>query len=192
MTFKALFGTACLALMVSPPVAAQGSPASQPAAGTSVAAVATVPERPELVGQTETDTSINLSALRGQVVMLLVWSTSCPVCLNKMPELRANLAGWAGQGFQIISINTDRQREPLQQWEAARRTTVPANQQWPSVWAHAASFKTNLPLGSSAAGVPVAASQLPTLYVIDRQGKLRLHTMGRMPADVWDTIADLL
>ena len=75
---------------------------------------------------------------------------------------------------------------------SARRTTVPANRHWPSVWAHSAGFNTNLPLGTSTAGVPVAASHLPTLYVIDRQGKLRLHAMGRMPADVWDTIADLL
>ena len=192
MTSRVLLSTACLALMLSPPVAAQSSPTPQPAVGTAVAAVAPLPERPGLVGQSETGKTIDLSALRGQVVMVLVWSTDCPVCLNKMPELRANLAGWAGQGFQIISINTDPQRTSLQQWEAARRTTVPANQQWPSVWAHAAGFKTNLPLGSSAAGVPVAASHLPTLYVIDRQGKLRLHAMGRMPADVWDTIADLL
>ena len=192
MNFKTLFGTACLALTLSSPVAAQISPASPPANGAAVAPGVALPERPELVGKTETGQAIDLSALRGQVVMVLVWSTNCPVCLNKMPELRANLAGWAGQGFQIISINTDTQRAPLQQWETARRTTVPANQQWPSVWAHAAGFKTNLPLGASTAGEPVTASHLPTLYVIDRQGKLRLHAMGRMPADVWDTIADLL
>jgi peroxiredoxin len=192
MNFKTLFGTACLTLTLSSQVAAQISPVSPSAKGAAAAPVVTIPERPEFVGKTETGQTIDLSALRGQVVMVLVWSTNCPVCLNKMPELRANLTGWAGQGFQIISINTDQQREPLQQWETARRITVPASQQWPSVWAHAAGFKTNLPLGTSTAGEQVTASHLPTLYVIDRQGKLRLHAMGRMPADVWDTIADLL
>ncbi|HRK38305.1 MAG TPA: TlpA disulfide reductase family protein [Burkholderiaceae bacterium] len=192
MPFKALFGSVCLALMLSPLAAAPTGPAPQLVNVKAVEAGAPLPDRPELVGKTETGQAIDLSALRGQVVMVLVWSTNCPVCLNKMPELRANLAGWAGQSFQIISINTDQQREPLQQWEAARRITVQASQQWPSIWAHSAGFKTNLPLGNSTAGEPVTASHLPTLYVIDRQGKLRLHAMGRMPADVWDTIADLL
>ena len=175
MPFKALFGPVCVALMLSPLAAAPIGPAPQLANVAAVAAGAPLPDRPELLARTETGTTIDLSSLRGQVVMVLVWSTDCPVCLNKMPELRANLAGWTGQGFQIISINTDPQRTPLQQWEAARRTTVPAKQQWPSLWAHAAGFKTNLPLGTSPAGEPV-----------------RLHAVGRMPADVWDTIADLL
>jgi hypothetical protein len=106
-----------------------------------------------------------------------------------MPELRANLAGWQTQGFKVISINTDTRPDGLRSWEAARQVTVPTPQQWPSLWLHAPGFATSLPLDApNAAGV----THLPSIYVLDRTGKLRLHTTGRVPAEVWDTIADLL
>jgi len=141
-----------------------------------------LPDAPTLTASTANGQAVNLADLRGQVVLVMVWATNCPVCLSKMPEFRANLAGWAQQGFQIVSINTDRQQQPLLTWEAARQAIVPKAQQWPSVWAHAPGFATNLPVDM----------QLPALYVIDRQGKLRLHASGRVPAHVWDTIAELL
>lgn len=163
-----------------------------------LAVEAAPPEQPLLVAKTQAGQTIDLKALRGQVVMVVVWSTRCPVCLNKMPELRANLAGWANRGFQIVSINTDLAPDDIRNWEAARDATLPANQRWPSVWAHAPGFTTSFPLAPSPAaaqGTPKTApalSQLPAIYVVDREGNLRFQATGRMPADVWDTIAELL
>lgn len=77
-------------------------------------------DTPTLAGRTSAGEPISLQALRGQVVLVMVWSTDCPVCLNKMPELRANLAGWHTQGFKVISINTDARPDALRSWEAAR------------------------------------------------------------------------
>jgi len=119
----------------------------------------------------------------------MVWSTDCPVCLSKMPELRANLAGWHMNGFKIISINTDTRPDALRSWESARMKIVPAAQQWPSLWMHTPGFATTLPLE---APKTAGAAHLPSIYVLDRAGKLRLHTKGRVPAQVWDTIAELL
>lgn len=147
------------------------------------------PAFPALTGHTTEGRTISLQALRGQVVLVMVWSTGCPVCLNKMPELRANLAGWHAQGFKIISINTDARPDALRSWESARMSTVPAVQQWPSLWLHAPGFATTLPLGATSA---TGATHLPIIYVLDRSGKLRLHSSGRVPAEAWDTIAELL
>jgi len=155
--------------------------------------------QPTLSARTASGQTVSLQALRGQVVMVVVWSTDCPVCLSKMPELRANHAGWQKQGFQIIAINTDAKPEALRSWESARQVTVPVAQQWPSVWAHAPGFATSLALTagvtSPVAVTPTAASasaHLPLIYVVDRAGNLRFQSSGRMPAEVWDTIAELL
>ena len=148
-----------------------------------------VATHPTLVGQTASGQTISLNGLRGQVVLVMVWSTDCSVCLSKMPELRANLAGWHTKGFQIISINTDARPDPLRSWEAARLVTVPPSQQWPSLWKGAPGFATSLTLDAPNA---TGATHLPSIYVLDRAGKLRMHTTGRVPAEVWDTIAELL
>lgn len=162
-----------------------GSAPLQPAVAQHKPAIDT----PTLSGRTAAGESISLQALKGQVVLVMVWSTDCPVCLNKMSELRANLAGWHAQGFKVISINTDAKPDALRSWEAARKVTVPTVQQWPSLWAHTPGFATSLPLGAPNA---TGATHLPGIYVLDRAGQVRLHTTGRVPADVWDTIAELL
>ena len=183
------------------PMAAGAAPAKPPVpvpVPTHQAAV--VPEPPTLVGRTADGQPVSLQALRGQVILVMVWSTDCAVCLSKMPEIRANHAGWVKQGFQVISINTDAKPEPLRRWEAARQVTVPVAQQWPSLWAHAPGFSSSLSLTGTApatANQPGAtgvqsAAHLPVIHVLDRQGQLRFQSTGRMPAEVWDTIAELL
>jgi thiol-disulfide isomerase/thioredoxin len=65
----------------------------------------------ELAGQTTDRQNITLQQLRGQVVLVFYWSTECPVCLAKMPELRANAAGWHGKNFTLLGVNMDKKRK---------------------------------------------------------------------------------
>lgn len=180
---------ALVVAVLQPPAMAAATKLVPPAVAAVTVDHPPVPAYPSLTGRTTSGQDISLQALRGQVVLVLVWSTDCPVCLSKMPELRANLSGWHTQGFKIISINTDARPDALRSWESARMTTVPAAQQWPSLWMHTAGFATTLPLD---APKTAGAAHLPGIYVLDREGKLRLHTKGRVPAEVWDTIAELL
>ena len=68
---------------------------------------ATPTARPSLVGQTSAGESVDLARWRGQVVLVYLWSTDCPVCLDRLPELRRNLAGWKGRPFVVIAVNQD-------------------------------------------------------------------------------------
>ena len=190
-----------VALLPAATGAAPGqTPGSAPAPTSRVAGPAQTAQLPTLAATDSAGRAISLQALRGQVVLVLVWSTDCPVCLSKMPEIRANHAGWVAQGFQVLTINTDARPDQLRSWEAARRATVPLAQQWPSLWAHSRGFSTSLALtdavssssGSANASVGASAAHLPLIYVMDRQGALRFQSSGRMPAEVWDTIAELL
>ena len=58
--------------------------------------------------------------LRGQVVLVFYWSTDCAVCRDKMPELRANLAGWQAATFTLLGVNMDdRSSDDLVRYEDA-------------------------------------------------------------------------
>jgi peroxiredoxin len=135
-----------------------------------------------LKGVSDAGVPLDLAQWRGKVVMVYVWSTDCAVCLNNMPELRNNLAGWRGQPFELVSINTDATPEALQRWQALRKQTQPTHMQWPSLWAGDTALNTTLPL----------RGQLPAVWVIDKTGAVRFHVRGRMPAQAWDEVAEAL
>ena len=60
-----------------------------------------------LQGRTLDGQAFDLARLRGRVVMLMMWRTDCAVCLDKMPELRANAQGWKGKPFDLVLVNLD-------------------------------------------------------------------------------------
>ena len=65
----------------------------------------------QLSGPTLDGSTFNLQALRGRVVMLFFWNTDCVPCVQRMPELRANAAGWRGKPFTLVLVSTDRERQ---------------------------------------------------------------------------------
>lgn len=152
----------------------------------SPAAFAQAPElattAPHLRGVDRDGRGFDLAAQRGRVVMVMFWSTACAVCRDKMPELRANLRGWQGQPFTLVGVNTDPARRSFDDWEALVALTIAPDQRFPQLWRgdprHQDSF--------GAVGV------LPATFLIDKQGRLAHSFQGRVPAEAWDRIADLL
>ena len=141
------------------------------------------PVRPAVLkGVTESGKPVDLASLRGKVVMVVAWSTRCAVCLDNMPELRRNLAGWQGQAFELIPVNTEATPGALADWHSLRRQTQPAHLQWPSLWAGAITFSSTLDM----------QGQLPAVWVLDKTGAVRYQVKGRMPAEAWDQVAELL
>lgn len=49
-------------------------------------------------------TRANSAALRGQVLMLNFWATSCAVCVKEMPQLAATHRQFAPQGLQTLAV----------------------------------------------------------------------------------------
>jgi thiol-disulfide isomerase/thioredoxin len=154
--------------------------AALPAAAQSPAPAAA---SPTLVGKTMQPAVVDLSRLRGQVVLLFFWSTDCPVCLDKLPELRRNLEGWRGKGFQIIAVNQDRSMADLKAYEVVLDKIAPPNPQMSIVWRKDPDHR------DSFGDIP---SRTPTTIVLDKSGKVAKTMRGRVPAEVWDDIADLV
>lgn len=140
------------------------------------------PSLAELRGVTPGGQVLALNALRGQVVMVFYWSTECPVCRNKMPELRANAAGWQGQTFTLLGVNMDQKREEFLRYETVVAPLLPKEHQFPSVWGRDPAYLDNLG----------AIAHLPTTVLINKQGQVAERYIGRIPPQAWNRIADLL
>ena len=135
-----------------------------------------------LNGQTPNGQSISLEQLRGQVTLVFYWSTDCGVCRSKMPELRANAAGWHGKKFTLLGVNMDPKKEEFLIYEKLVTPLLPEAQKFLSVWGKDPEFKDNLG--------PV--QQLPSAVLIDQEGRVVERYKGRIPPQAWDRIADLL
>lgn len=126
---------------------------------------------------------LSLAALRGRVVLLLYWSTDCPVCLDKLPELRRNLEGWNGKPFTIVAVSQDRAEADLRAYVSAISRTTPPHPQLQFAWrrdsAHHDSFG-ELP------------TRVPSTFIIDPSGRVVRRIQGRIPPEVWNDIADLV
>ena len=146
-------------------------------------AQAPAPQRASLVGKTMQPATVDLQQLRGKVVMLFFWSTACPVCLDKLPELRRNLQGWRGKDFVIVAVSQDRSMDDLKAYEQVLDRVTPPDAQMKIVWrrdpAHRDSFG-DLPTNT------------PTTVVLDRNGVVTKQVRGRMAPELWDDVAELI
>jgi cytochrome oxidase Cu insertion factor (SCO1/SenC/PrrC family) len=164
------------AMWVATSAYAQTSTAANP-----TQALATVMD-PTLEGRTLDGKPFALSALKGKVVLLMFWATDCAVCRDKMPELRQNYEGWMGKPFEMVLVSHDKRVKDLDDYEKIINSTVPVKQRFVQVWAGEPRYRDNM-------GKP---AQLPSALLIDKKGKVVERYMGRMPADAWDKIAELL
>ncbi len=162
-------------------------------AGLCTGAAAQTPTRPaasapaqtatlQVEGKTIDGNPFSLASQRGKVVLLMLWSTDCAVCRDKMPELRQNYEGWAGKPFELVLVSTDRKVQDVFSYEQIISRTVPLRQRFVQLWAGEPGHRDNL-------GRP---AQLPAAWLLDKTGKVVERYSGRIPAEAWDRIAELL
>lgn len=104
----------------------------------------------------------SLSDYRGQVVLVNLWATWCPPCKEEMPHLQAYYDKHKDEGFTIIAINDGDPTPDVLQFVKDYQLTFPV---WldPTYIATEQAFKT---------------LNLPSSFVIDRQGTIRLQWVG--------------
>jgi peroxiredoxin len=143
---------------------------------------AQAPAAPAVEGKTIEGKPFQLASLKGKVVLVMFWSTDCAVCRDKMPELRQNYEGWNGKPFEMVLVSVDRKMKDVEDYEKIISRTVPVKQRFVQMWAGEAGYKDSF-------GKP---GQLPSTFVIDKTGKVVERYQGRIPAEAWDKIAELL
>ena len=117
--------------------------------------------------------AFDIAKSRGKVVMVFYWSTNCSVCLNHMPELRANLAGWRNKPFELVTVNVDSKMDDWKTYEQI-----------------AAKIENLRPTAVWAAKSPT--TRLPLTLVLNAKGQVIARHEGRIAREAWDDVADAL
>lgn len=106
--------------------------------------------------------SRSLADYRGQVVLVNLWATWCEPCKDEMPALQSFYDEYQDRGFTVIAINDGESQADVLQFLEEYELTFPV---WldPTFMATDQVFKT---IG------------LPTSFVIDRNGIVRLYWVG--------------
>jgi cytochrome c biogenesis protein CcmG/thiol:disulfide interchange protein DsbE len=96
------------------------------------------------------------------VVLVNLWATWCPPCKEEMPTLQSFYNKYKDRGFVVIAINDGDPTEDVLQFVQEYQLTFPV---WldPTYVATEQAFKT---------------LNLPSSFVIDREGTIQLRWVG--------------
>jgi thiol-disulfide isomerase/thioredoxin len=100
----------------------------------------------------------------GHVVLVNLWATWCPPCKAEMPTLEAYYQAHQADGFVTVAINDGDPAEAVAEFVEEYALSFPV---WldPTYQATDHAFKTN---------------NLPSSFVIDREGNVRLRWVGEI------------
>ncbi len=117
---------------------------------------------PELTLTNTLGETQSLAQYRGQVVLVNLWATWCPPCKAEMPALQAFYEKHANDGFTIVAINDGDPTGDVLKFVDEYQLTFPV---WldPTYIATEQAFRT---------------LNLPSSFVIDREGTIRLTWVG--------------
>jgi cytochrome c biogenesis protein CcmG/thiol:disulfide interchange protein DsbE len=106
----------------------------------------------------------SLADYRGQVVLVNLWATWCPPCKAEMPTLQTFHDKYFEKGFTVIAINDGDPTPDVLQFVDDYELTFPV---WldPTYTATEDAFKT---------------MNLPSSFIIDREGTVRLSWVGEI------------
>jgi thiol-disulfide isomerase/thioredoxin len=156
-------------LIVATRVQSEPPVVQSPAAAPSNAAPAPLPNHPapDFTLVDLTGAPVQLSELRGQVVLVNVWATWCPPCRAEMPMLQAAYAQSRDQGFTVLAVNQREDAATVAAYMQSGGYTFPA-----------------LLDGDGAVSGMYRALVLPSSYFIDRAGVVRAVYKGPLARSV--------
>ena len=103
-----------------------------------------------------------------------------------MPELRENIKGWADKPFELVLVSVDKNMSDVDDYFKYLNQIIPTQQRFTQLWAGSDSYKDNI------GAKQIQLKQLPSTYLINKNGKVVAIYDGRIPAQAWDDIAELL
>jgi cytochrome c biogenesis protein CcmG, thiol:disulfide interchange protein DsbE len=110
---------------------------------------------------------VALSDYKGQVVLYNAWATWCPPCKQEMPALEAYYEAHKTAGLMIVAIEDGEPVSDVADFVESYGLTFPV---WPDLkWVATTAFKSD---------------SLPTSFVIDRAGIVRLTWTGAISREM--------
>jgi cytochrome c-type biogenesis protein len=130
---------------------------------------ANYPAAPDVEFQTLTGTRVHLKDHQGQVVLLNFWATWCIPCREEIPELNKLQQELQAQGLKVIGASTEDTADGVNDYQQS-----------------VAKFEYEVLLGGGDAKAKLEHPQLPTTYIIDRQGRIRQKIIGSRDKAGWE------
>lgn len=102
---------------------------------------------------------VDLPKLKGKVVLVEFWSTTCGPCIAEMPTLKTTYKKLHDQGFEIVAISLDDRESALRRFIKEKELPWPQHfdgKGWENTFA-----------------VKYGIFGIPTMWLVDRRGNLR-------------------
>lgn len=124
------------------------------------------PKAPAFDLQTPDGARVALADLHGEIVLVNFWATWCPPCRAEMPAMERAWQGLRDKGVRFVAINVDEDKDTVAEFAESVGVSFPllldpggkVTQSWP-------------------------LRGLPTTFVVDANGHLRLIALGERE---WD------
>lgn len=123
------------------------------------------PAAPALSLTTLDGKQISLASLRGKVVLINFWATSCPGCVKEMPQLAETYRKFHGRGLEMVAVAMS--YDPP---EYVRNYTLQ----------HALPFTVALDTNGKAAQAFNQVRLTPTTFIIGKDGHILQQTLGEL------------
>ena len=127
------------------------------------------------------DKRVSLKDYKGKIVLLDFWATWCPPCRQSIPELVDLQKRYRDQGVVILGISMDDPRQFNNQYLMAFKEKFRINY---------SILRANGQVALDYFGASNMA--IPTLFVVNREGKIVDKFVGFMPGQVEKSIKKLL
>jgi len=116
-------------------------------------------EAPEWALPTPSGDTLSLSGLEDTMVVMDFWATWCAPCLMVMPKLQAIHEDYTDQPVKVVGVNV---------WERGDPVTMMAD----------SGFTYSLALEGDSVAADYLVSGIPTLYLIDPEGRILYRARG--------------
>lgn len=102
---------------------------------------------------------INVSGLKGKVVVIDFWATWCGPCVGEIPEMKRLYEKYKPQGVEFIGISLDQKTQTLRNYCKTNEVT------WPQYCEEGKTWDTKVSL-------EWGISSIPRIFILDKDGKI--------------------
>ena len=102
---------------------------------------------------------VDLSKMKGKVVLVDFWATWCGPCMKELPNVKAAYDRLHDKGFEIVGISFDNKKEAL------NHVLKKEKMEWPQYF-DGRGWENRI-------GEKLGIESIPTMWLIDRKGNLR-------------------